>query len=253
MGGSFSRPRATRIERTGGRSGTIVPGRKTAESSACSAGSSLSFRRAPEVITRIALPGELFRPKSRVYTTPYTTIFISRVRTCTHDHQPGFASPRHPLATRLTLVFTRRMLRENCLRARFLSSLPCRDCVSVFSHVNRAYRGHFFLATRSPLAVFTGRGAPLFSSAAAELFLSRGENKTPAHFRLIARRDECLHRATVFLHFACFHFGAVYGVIRGARERYTSEDSRIGGRRYFVPMVGLIERLGFIVEVWKKI
>lgn len=87
MGGSFSRPRATRIERTGGRSGTIVPGRKTAESSACSAGSSLSFRRAPEVITRIALPGELFRPKSRVYTTPYTTIFIPRVRTCTHDHQ----------------------------------------------------------------------------------------------------------------------------------------------------------------------
>ena len=156
MGGSFSRRRATRIERTGGRSGTIVPGRKTGGKFRVFGRQQFKFPQGPEVITRIALPGELFRPESRVYTTPYTTISLPThpLRAYVHARPPA----THPGIATLLQHVSRSRSRGAC-SARIVcvhdsnplisprSSLCC-DCVPVFAHVNRAHRRHFFFFSR---------------------------------------------------------------------------------------------------------
>lgn len=98
-------------ERTGSRSGTIVPSRQTAESSACSAGSSLSFRRA-KVITRIALPANFSGRVSHVH-NPLPSIFLHRHGVPSHTcMQPIPIASRYPLAQSHARIYAAHAPRE---------------------------------------------------------------------------------------------------------------------------------------------
>ena len=77
---------------------------------------------------------------------------------------------------------------------------------------------------------------------------SRDENKTPAYFRLIARRDECC--SFISLASAAARFMALHGVHGNVTRALHGRGLEDGD---FIRMLELIGRLDFIDEVRRNI